>query len=169
MLWSHPQPNKWSVHANTPIYHKGDLFYFSGYGQGSGKLKISEDGSSASRVWTNQRFDSRMGGAVLVDGKIYGSGDRNRQWQCIDWDTGKVLYSTKDIGNGVVITAEGLLYLYSQRGELVLARPGQSSFEIISETQVSMGSGQHWAHPVIDKGRLFVRHGDTLIAYNIRR
>ena len=87
----------------------------------------------------------------------------------IQSDNVNVLYETKDIGNGVVITAEGLLYLYSQRGELVLVKPGANSFEIISEIRVTMGTAQHWAHPVINKGRLFIRHGDTLIAYNISK
>ncbi len=53
LLWSQRQPNQWSVHANTPVYHNGSLFYFSGYGQGSGLLKLSSDGSSVKVAWTN--------------------------------------------------------------------------------------------------------------------
>jgi len=30
-----------------------------------------------------------------------------------------------------------------------------------------LGSEQHWAHPVINKGILYVRHGNVLIAYKI--
>ncbi len=168
LLWNHRHTNIYSIHPNTPLFHNNQLFCFSGYGQGGVMLQLNEDGSKVTKNWFLQSIDSRTGGAVMIDEKIYGSGDKKREWQCIDWNTGEVLYSTKEIGNGVVISAEGLLYLYSQRGELALVKPGKASFEIISETKVSMGSGQHWAHPVIDRGRLFIRHGDTLMAYNIR-
>jgi outer membrane protein assembly factor BamB len=107
-------------------------------------LKLSEDGSSVSKVWAGDDMDSRMGAAVLLDGILYGSGDNNRDWQAIDWQTGKVLYKTKEIGNGVIIAANGFLYWYSQRGELALVKPEKSSFDIISETKLTTGSGQHW-------------------------
>ncbi|MCK4750164.1 MAG: PQQ-like beta-propeller repeat protein, partial [Bacteroidales bacterium] len=92
LLWSQRQPNEYSVHANTPIYDNGSLFYFSGYGQGGGMLKLNQDGSAVTKSWTTKTLDSRMGGAVLVDGYIYGSGDNSREWRCLDWNTGKEMY-----------------------------------------------------------------------------
>jgi outer membrane protein assembly factor BamB len=168
VLWSHPHTNRYNIHPNTPLFHDNAVFCFSGYGQGGVMLQMNNDGNSITKKWFSKTMDSRIGGAVVIDGRIYGSGDNNREWQCIDWETGNVLYETKEIGNGVIITAEGLLYLYSQRGELALVNPAESGFEIISEIRVSLGSGQHWAHPVIHNGILYVRHGDTLIAYNIK-
>jgi len=41
-------------------------------------------------------------------------------------------------------------------------------FEIISSFKVPMGTGEHWAHPVILDGILYIRHGDTLMAYDIK-
>jgi outer membrane protein assembly factor BamB len=167
MLWSHPQTNRYSIHANTPIYHNGSIFCFSGYGKGGVKLELNKDGSSITEKWFSKSLNSRIGAAILVGGYLYGSGDTNREWQRIDWETGKNEYSTRDIGNGVVIYADGLQYWYSDRGELALVEATASGFNILSETKVNLGSGQHWAHPVIDSGHLFVRHGDTLIAYKI--
>jgi hypothetical protein len=131
-------------------------------------LQLNEDGSEATRKWFSQDFDSRFGGAVVIDGYIYGSGDKNRAWQCLDWVEGRQRYVSTDLGNGAVIAADGMLYCYSQRGELALVRADPSAFEVISETRVTLGSEQHWAHPVINEGRLFVRHGNTLIAYKIK-
>ena len=169
LLWSHPHTNTYNIHPNTPLFYNNAVFCFSGYGQGGVLLQLSGDGSQITKKWFCETMDSRIGGAVVINGRIYGSGDKNREWQCIDWDTGKVLYTSKEIGNGVVIAAEGLLYLYSQRGELALVRPGDSGFEILGETRVSLGSGQHWAHPVIREGILYVRHGNALIAYDIKQ
>jgi outer membrane protein assembly factor BamB len=166
MLWKQYHPNTYSVHPNTPIYHDGQLYYFSGYGQGGGMLELSADGNSIKRIWTQKKMDSRMGGAVLVDGYIYGSGD-SRVWTCYDWESGKEMYTSREIGHGVVIYADGMLYCYSQRGELALVEPDPSGFKVVSKTKVALGSEQHWAHPVIYDGVLYVRHGSALIAYKV--
>ncbi|TFH20379.1 MAG: alcohol dehydrogenase [Bacteroidia bacterium] len=167
MLWSQTHTNDFAVHPNTPIYHDGMLFYLSGYGSGGGMLKISDDGNSASRIWTHKKMDSRIGGAVLVDGYLYGSGD-SRLWCCYDWKTGREMYTSKEIGNGVVIYADGMLYCYSMMGELALVKADPAGFKVVSKTKVLMGSEQHWAHPVIYDGVLYVRHGKALIAYKVK-
>ena len=108
-----------------------------------------------------------MGGAVHVDGYVYGSGD-SRLWCCYNWKTGEEMYTSNEIGNGVVIYADGMLYCYTQRGELALVAPDPSGFKVISKTKVALGSEQHWAHPVIYDGVLYVRHGKALIAYKVK-
>lgn len=168
LLWTQNQPNQYSVHANTPIYNKGELFYFSGYGQGSGKLVLSEDGSNIDLAWTNKTMDSRMGGAVLVDGYIYGSGDQYREWKCINWKTGKNTWTSADIAKGNIIYADGKLYCYSERGELAMAEANPEKFKILSQTRVQAGSEQHWAHIMINDGVLYLRHGNALVAYKVK-
>lgn len=167
MLWSFPHPNEWAVHPNTPIYHDGAVFVFSGYGQGGEKLKLSADGSSVTKEWDIKSFDNRMGGAVLIDGFLYGSGDKTRSWQCVNWKTGKQEYASSVVGNGAVIAANKKLIGYSERGELFMADAFPSGLKIISKTKVTLGSDQHWAHPVVFQGVLYVRHGNALIAYQI--
>ncbi len=169
LLWSFEHPNQWSVHPNTPIYFEGGIFVFSGYGQGGEKYKLSPDGSSASKEWTVKSFDSRMGGAVLINGFLYGSGDADRSWQCIDWKTGERKYSSTAVAKGAVIAANNQLIGYSEKGELFSAEVNPAEFKILIKTKVTLGSDQHWAHPVIDKGILYVRHGNTLIAYKISK
>ncbi len=166
LLWTHHHPNQWSVQANTPIYHDGAVFCFSGYGQGGVKLKLSPDGSSIHPEWVSTSLDNRIGGAVLVNGSIIGSGDKNRYWMAIDWNSGVEKMQLKGLANGTAVTADGLLFGYTERGELFLADPGE--LKILSQTRVTKGTAQHWAHPVIDNGRLLVRHGNALIAYKIK-
>ena len=88
-LWSMEWPNQWAVHANTPLYQDGALFCFSGYGQGGMRLNLNEDGSKVTKAWYNEKADNRIGGAVLINGYIYLAGDKTRDWQCIDWKTGR--------------------------------------------------------------------------------
>ncbi|HYQ57186.1 MAG TPA: PQQ-binding-like beta-propeller repeat protein [Draconibacterium sp.] len=168
LLWDLPYTNQWSVHPNTPLFYKGNLFCFTGYGTGGVKLNLSEDGSSVQKEWEKAELDSRMGGMVVVDGYIYGSGDNAREWRCVDWQTGEEKYVSKDIAKGVTIYADGMLYCYSERGELALVKASPEGFDIVSQTKVDLGSEQHWAHPVINNGRLFIHHGNALIAYKIK-
>jgi outer membrane protein assembly factor BamB len=169
LLWSHDQPNKYSVHANTPLYHDGYLYCVSGYGKGGVMLKVANDGNSVQEVWRNTSIDNRMGGFVLVNGKIFGSDDSGKAWYCLDWKTGTNMYSEKITGRGNIIYADGRLYLYGDNGEVVLAEPLANSFKKVSAFMVPFGADQHWAHLVIGHGCLFVRHGGSLMGYDIRK
>ncbi len=167
LLWNFGHTNEWAVHPNTPIYHDGGLFVFSGWGQGGEKLKLSADGSSVTKEWETKSLDNRMGGAVLLNGYLYGSGDNGRSWQCIDWKTGEQKYASTEVAKGATIAVNNKLIGYSERGELFLSEANPAGLKIISKTKVTLGAEQHWAHPVIYKGVLYVRHGNALIAYKI--
>ncbi|MFZ5940829.1 MAG: PQQ-binding-like beta-propeller repeat protein [Bacteroidota bacterium] len=168
LLWSYPHPNEWSVHPNTPLYNNGMVFCYSGYGQGGVMLKLENGGTSVTKVWSTKNLDPRVGGAVAVNGYIYGSGDYNRAWQCLDWNTGEEKYSATDIAKGDVIYADGMLYCYSERGELALVPATPSGFKVVSKIKITKGSEQHWAIPVIHNGVLYIHHGSSLMAYEIK-
>jgi outer membrane protein assembly factor BamB len=169
-LWSYEQINQYAVHANTPLYSNGYLYCVSGYGCGGVMLKISPDGSSVEKVWKNSDLDSRMGGVVLVNGKIYGLGDNVKGIHCIDWKTGKEIAFDK-LNNkfGSIISAEEMLYIYDESGVVSLVEPTLNGFKKISNFKIPFGTAQHWAHPVIENGRLYIRHGNSLMVYDIRK
>jgi hypothetical protein len=68
-----------------------------------------------------------------------------------------------------MIAANNQLIGYSEKGELFMADANPAEFKVTGKTKVTLGSEQHWAHPVIDKGVLYIRHGNTLIAYKISK
>lgn len=168
ILWRTPHVTEYDVNANTPIYHDGRIFCFSGYGTGGVMLELSSDGNQITRVWKDGTLDSQMGGAVLLDGHLYGSGQNNRAWHCIEWETGEVKYSSRAVRRkGSIIYADGMLYVYSEGGDIVLVKQDPVVFDIVSMFEVPLGSGEHWAHPVIANGRLYIRHGNALMVYDI--
>jgi outer membrane protein assembly factor BamB len=167
LLWRFEHTNKYSVQPNTPLYSNGFLFCFSGYGKGGVMLKLADDGSNVFEVWRNQSIDNQMGGVILLNGKIYGSGQNSHTWFCLDWATGKELYSEKIAGNGNIIFADGMLYCYGDNGEVVLVQPTDNGFKKISSFKVPFGANQHWAHLVISDKKLYVRHGASLMVYSI--
>ncbi len=168
LIWSYEKKNKWSVHPNTPIYKDGLLYCVSGYGSGGVMLKLSDDGKSVSLVWKNETLDNQMGGVVLLEDKIYGSGHNNVEWHVLDWKTGNEKFKTKEIAKGTIIASDGMLYVYSDKGELGLLQPTEAGFNIVSRVKITLGAEQHWAHPVIKNGIFYVRHGNVLIAYSVK-
>lgn len=169
LMWSFPWTNRYAVHPNTPIYKDGKLFTASGYGQGCVMLEISTDGMEVKELWRNEVLDNQMGGYVVLNGKIYGAGSKSRKWLCLDWETGNEDYSYAELKVGNIIAAENLLYWYSQGGEVALVEPQEKAFKIISQFDVPYGEKQHWAHLVIYNKWLFVRHGTSLMVYDIAK
>jgi outer membrane protein assembly factor BamB len=169
MLWNIAQTNVYSIHPNTPLYKDGYVYSVTGYKVGGVMFKIAEDGKSVTEIWRNKSLDSQMGGAVWIDDLIIGSGQTDRSWQALDAKTGNVLFKTTEIGKGVVIYADGLLYCYADNGEMGILEIADNSFKLKSKFRITLGTEQHWAHPVIDKGVLYIRHGNTLMAYNVKK
>jgi len=159
-------------YIHTPIYKDSFLFAANGYGQTSAKIKINWDGKDPELVWKNPEINPHVGGMVLIGNYIYSSTHDNNtkgRWICVDWTTGKTMWITDWNNKGSVISAEGLLYLYEEKsGNVALVRPNSEKLDIISSFKVTKGTGPYWAHPVINKGRLFLRHGDYLAVYSIK-
>jgi len=161
------------VNCNSPTVSGNRFFVSAGYNQGSVLYELNEDGKGVKALWTNQALDPHHDCTVLIDGKLYGSNwtsNNSGNWMCVDWETGKTIYETAwgNLGKGSVIYADGLMYLYEEkRGTLAIAKPGDK-FEVISSFQVKFGNKEHWAHPTICDGVMYVRHGDAVAAFDIK-
>ncbi|WP_167607369.1 PQQ-binding-like beta-propeller repeat protein [Maribellus sediminis] len=169
--WRVEQTQGNKIHANTPIYADGKILVVSaGREKTSGmvQLQLSEDGKSVEEVWRNNRYTNLMGGVIKLDSCFYGSSYMKADWRVMNWKNGETLAENKDFGGGAVIYADDRFYCYAEReGEIALAKATPESFEIVSKFEVPLGTKEHWAHPVIKNGVLYVRHGDALMAYDI--
>ncbi|MZP56961.1 MAG: alcohol dehydrogenase, partial [Bacteroidales bacterium] len=156
----------------TPLFFNNEVYFTGGYNHGSVLLSLTENGRKASVKWTEKNLDVHHGGVVLVDGYIYGANWINNNtgnWCCLEASTGKKMYEETWKCKGSIISAEGLLYIYDERtGHAGLVRPDPEKFDLISSFRVREGSGPYWAHPVIHNGVLYLRHGEALMAYNIK-
>jgi hypothetical protein len=63
-----------------------------------------------------------------------------------------------------------MLYIYSEQpGFVGLVKPNPEKFELVSSFQITEGNGPCWAHPTINDGRMYIRHGDVLMVYDIKK
>jgi outer membrane protein assembly factor BamB len=160
------------INPPTPVYHDGCVYTTSGYDSGGAMYHVSPDGKTITRKWTDTVLDNHHGGVILHDGYIYGAnwkGNGDGDWVCLDWETGKVIYEHHWINKGTLIYADGMLYCYEEkRGTVALVKATPEKFEVTSSFSVPMGADQHWGHLVIYNGRLYIRHGDALMVYDIK-
>jgi outer membrane protein assembly factor BamB len=170
LLWSHPLRIRSGEHPNAPIYSNNMLLYTSGNSEGSTMLRLTNGGRSVEKIWEKAELESRHGGVVKIGNYAYMGGDpsRNRFWYCVDWNTGEIKYKDNSIAVGAVIANDGMLYCYSERGEMALVKATPQKFDIVSKFRIILGTEQHWSHPVIYRGVLYVRRGNTLMAYKIK-
>jgi outer membrane protein assembly factor BamB len=145
------------------------VYVSSGMGTGGAMLPLADSGPTAAPKWTDKTLDCQMQGTVLIDGYIYGTAQSgNKGLVCLEWKTGKPLWNAPAVKQGVVIAADGMLYVYAQDGTMYLVKPNPTTFEPVSQFAVAGGTGEHWTHPTIANGRLYIRHGDALMAYHIK-
>ena len=162
-------------HTNTitPLFSEGMLYITGGYNHKGVMFKLPADASSIEMIWSDTTLDCHHGGVVLLNGNIYGANwfDNARgNWCSINWETGKMNYQQKWFTKGSIISADGLLYFYEEKnGNIGLVKPNPEGFEVISSFKVPLGKGPHWAHPTIKDGILYVRHGEAVMAYDIRK
>ena len=172
LLFRHEHVTDWDVNATDPIYHQGHVFICSGYGSGSELLKINVDGGKVSveQVWESKELDNHHGGVLLLDGYLYGAAHPGSgKWVCLTWDTGEVMYTERGVGKGSLTYAEGMLYTFSEIRKMGLVAATPAGHTVISQFELpSGGKGKSWAHPVVCGGRLYLRHSDSLFAYNVR-
>jgi outer membrane protein assembly factor BamB len=169
MLWAFPHTNRMREHPNTPVFcHNSNmLFVMSAYGKGSVMLRLTNGGRNAEKAWELTELGNQTGHVMKYGDYIYGPGNR-LNWYCVNWRTGEIMYHDDRLAVGCIIAADGMLYIYTTRGEMALVRPNSERFEIVSQFPITLGTGEHWAHPVIHDGVLYVRQGDALMAYRIR-
>lgn len=176
LLWMHQQdnvkpedrkPGMGDTHSNTIIYEDGCIYYAEGDGNGGVKLLVADDGNSIKEVWRNPDFDSYMGGIVKIGNHLYGCGTAKRDFKSINAETG-VIEKILKIGSGAVIAADSMLYYYNWGGEVMLINLDPVNMEVVSKFRMKKGDNEHFAHPVINNGKLYIRHGNFIQAYNIK-
>jgi len=176
LLWTHPQdnlpvsehkPGYGDTHSNTVWYDNGALYYVAGDGNGAVRLILAPDGNSIRQVWRNQAVDNFMGGFIKQGNTIYSCSDSKKALCAIDITTGQATDTLK-CGTGTIVSDGQLLYYYNQRGEMNLVRPGAGKLELAGKFKVTQGTKEHFSHPVIDRGVLYLRHGRSLLAWKIK-
>jgi outer membrane protein assembly factor BamB len=168
LLWSFPLKGPGDINANTTLYDEGSLYFITGSGNGARKLSLSADGRSISEVWNNAGVSDVHGGFVKLGNYIYTSQYKPRRYCSLDAATGQITDSLA-FDKGALISAGGMLYLYTEKGKVGLVKAENGKMELTGSFKMPVGTKEFFTLPVISEGVLYLRHGDTMLAYDIRQ
>jgi outer membrane protein assembly factor BamB len=164
--------DKGLIWTNTPVFKNNEIFLSMGYDYPALMLKMDSSGTSVSEKWTDHTLDNHHHGVLVAGDFIYGSNwisNGKGKWVCMNWETGEIRYVNDWINKGSLIGADDLFYVYEEKtGTVGLVKPTPEKWDVISSFKVTNGTGPHWAHLFISDGKLFLRHGDVLLVYNIK-
>ncbi len=156
-VWRERWKTSYDVNAAAPIFHDGHLFLTSGYGTGCALYKLSTDGDklAGKEVWRNKTFVNKFQSCVLKDGVLYGA-DERRSLRCVEFLTGKELWSADGYANATVILADDHLIVFTETGKLVIAKASPREFKPTAEAQIL--KNRCWTIPLLCGGKLYCRN-----------
>ena len=170
LLWLYAFANKRQNNCTDVIVSDGLVYASSGYGKGSVLLRPERQAGGAfsvEPVWTSDLLDNHHGGVLLLDGHLYGAGHEARGWFCLDFRTGRQRWQAP--GKGSLTYADGRLYCLEERGTMSLVKATPEKWDPVASFRPPRGGkGLFWAHPVVFRGRLYIRHAEQLLTYDIR-
>jgi outer membrane protein assembly factor BamB len=167
LLWARDWVTEYGVNASQPIV-VGDnrLFLSAGYGHGAAVIELTPAGDTFTMrtIWSNTRMKNKFTSSVLHDGYIYGLDEAILA--CVDAATGELKWKGGRYGYGQLVMASGHLIVAAENGDLALVKASPDGHQEIA--RFSAIQGKTWNHPAIADGRLFVRNGEEMAAFDLR-
>lgn len=174
LLWTHEKLGRNTANVPTPIVIGDKVFSSIGYGRGASLVQLKADGGAVSveEIYFKSELTNKHGGVVKVGDYVYGDTDDSGRPFCAEVKTGKVKWVRKNQGDGggsaSVTYADNRLYFHYDNGTMALVKAVADDYEEVGSFQPKR-SGHSWAHPVVSDGRLYLREGDLLHCYDVRK
>ena len=169
LMWKFPG---WKVStANCPnaVDCGGGLIFLSG-GYKAGSMMIKASGSSASQVFKleERAFGSHQHTPILHNKHLFGVNLGNNQFVCLDLKGNSVWASghTAQFGLGPYLLAEGMFYVLSADGTLVLAEASTGGYKELARAKVVGGNA--WGPMAMAGGRLILRDETTMVCLDVK-
>jgi outer membrane protein assembly factor BamB len=125
-----------SVNASTPVVVADEVFISETYGPGSSLLKVHPGGYDI--VWRDddrrreKAMQTHWNTAVHHGGYLYGSSGRheyNAELRCVEWKTGKVMWSEPGLTRCSLLYVDGHFVCLSEDGVLRLLRATPEKYD----------------------------------------
>jgi len=155
--WKHRWLTTYGCNAADPIVALNKVFISSGYGRGAAVLEFND--SEAKVVWANKDMQNQLNSSILLDGRVFGfDGNEGGEvlLKCIEFATGKVLWSFPGLGAGSLMAADGKLIVLSENGDLLIAPASSTEFNPTAQAKVL--DGKCWTVPVLSNKSIYCRN-----------
>ena len=169
-----------SVNASTPVVVGNEVLITETYGPGSALLRVKPGDYDV--VWQDPpgRDKSMMchwNTPIHHKGYLYGSSGRhkaNAELRCIQWSSGKVMWSEPRLTRASLLYVDNHLICLSEDGILRLIEATPEAYRPRAEVQLRDESGSKpllkepaWAAPILARGLLYVRGRDRVVCLDL--
>lgn len=173
-LWHYNKAvSRFGANIPSPLV-MGDRIYTSGAGTGGAILKLKGQGAAvtAEELFFEAKYPLAIGGVVKVGEFLYGT--TGQALQCVDLSTGKIKWEERSIGTASLCTADGLLFLHGENGEVALVEASpegyheKGRFTPPTPPERANQMEKAWAYPVLANGRLYLRDLNVLWSFGVK-
>ena len=171
-LWRYNKTAQGSP-ANIPTPLVQDQFVYSAAGKSGGglvELKVAGSTVEADEVYFTTKLPTAIGGAVIMDGNLYGA--NSQSLICAELKTGDIKWQERGVAAGALCYADGRLYFHGENGEVALVEATSEAFRqkgrFMPPERPTKGVGRAWAYPVVANGRLYVREQGAVWCYDVK-
>ncbi len=171
-LWRALETENVGANMATPIERAGQVYAPSGNSFGGlAQLTPAGNGLEAKQVYKKRGLPSAIGGAVLIDGNLYGT--TRDGLVCADFASGEEKWKAPSIGVGSVCAADGLLFLHGENGQVALVEATPTEYRekgriVLADLPERVNQMEKaWAYPVVANGRLYIRDKNMLWCYDV--
>jgi len=160
----------------TPLVAGEYVFISSAYNKGCALLRASASGDRVKleEVYArnNRVLRSHHASPVLKDGFLFGfDGTRSTLPKCVDLRKGIEVPDwgeASEVKSATLILAGDHLITFSERGDVSLVAANPKEFNVVATLPRVVGGNDLWSLPVLARGRLFVRGGDSVVCLDVK-
>lgn len=165
-LWRHSWLAKDIARVVQPaLIGERDVLIGTGMGLGTRRIRVQRNGDEwkTEELWTSREIKPYYNDLVIAGEYLYGF-DGNI-FMCVSTQDGSRKWRARGYGNGQVLLLadQGLLMILTEQGEVALveAKP-EKHIEIARFKAIE---GKTWNHPVVCRGKLYVRNAEEIAAF----
>ena len=188
VYWQYPfKPKQMVINIATPVVH-GENLFLTGFYDGSLLLRLDPNGLKVDKVWQRCGQNEQVTDAlhccistpVMLGDFIYGV-DSYGQLRCLSLQTGDRIWEDLQLvpkarwANIHLVRHGQQVWMFNERGELIITELGPKGCRQISRTQViepttgqlDQRGGVCWSHPAFADRSIFARNDRELVCADL--
>jgi outer membrane protein assembly factor BamB len=186
VLWTHPTKKAQAGMTIASPVKSGDRLFLTSFYNGSLMLKVGA--AEATEVWASQKVSEKdtdglhcvMATPLIEGGHIYGPCSYG-QFRCLKELTGERLWETfaptsgksERWGHTFVVKHEDRAFLFSEKGDLIIAKLSPGGYEEISRAHLldpvnrDPGRPVVWSHPAFANKSIYARNDQEIVCVSL--